>query len=165
MQAAVSYGQWSKHSDSSSFDGILPRLVEPEILVPSQYFDRFRGHAILEGERRLMLAVLEDAVSCFQKYAGSPRPRAQRLYREAEDWLLDTDGSWPFSFEAVCIVLGYDSSYVRKRLMDWRDQLLAKAPAERAKVGRVRLRAARRHKILPFVPRRRNKKVVEKQVA
>lgn len=155
---AAPAGNWSKHADASSFDGTLPRLMEPELLMPSQFFDRFRGSSILEGERRLMLAVLEDAVACFQKYAGAQRPRAQRLYREAEEWFLDTDDTWPFSFEAVCVVLGYDASYVRQRLMDWKDQLLAQAPEDRGRIGRVRLRAARRHKILPFVPRRRNKK-------
>lgn len=151
-------GQWSKYSDSTTIEGILPRLMEPELMMPTQYFDRFRGSAILEGERRLMLAVLEDAVSSFQKYAGATRPRAKRLFKEAEEWFLDTDDTWPFSFEAVCVVLGYDSSYVRRRLMDWKDRLLAQSPEERGKIGRVRLRAARRHKILPFVPRRRNKK-------
>ena len=160
MESAVigTGGQWSKYADSSTVEGILPRLMEPELMMPSQFFDRFRGSTLLEGERRLMLAVLEDAVSCFQKYAGASRPRARRLYQEAEDWILDTDDAWPFSFEAVCVVLGYDSSYVRRRLLDWKEQLLAQGPEERAKIGRVRLRAARRHKILPFVPRRRNKK-------
>src|SRR5712691_12446937 len=79
MQAATSVAGWSKEYDGTSFDGVLPRLIEPEILLPSQFFDQFRGHSILEGERRLMLAVLEDAVSCFQKYAGATRPRSRRL--------------------------------------------------------------------------------------
>jgi len=153
--------QWSKYSDSSSIDGILPRLLEPELLMPSQFFDRCRGSSLLEGERRLMLAVLEDAVSCFQKFAGSTRPRAKRLFQEAEEWILDTDESWPFSFESACVVLGYDSGYVRKRLLAWRDQMLSQTPEARVKVGRVRLRAARRHKILPFVPRRRKKEVAQ----
>lgn len=165
VAASGTGGQWSKYSDMASIDGILPRLMEPELLMPTQFFDRFRASAILEGERRLMLAVLEDAVSCFQNYAGATRPRARRLYQESEDWILDTDDSWPFSFESVCVVLGYDSSYVRRRLMDWKDRLLAQGPEERSKVGRVRLRAARRHKILPFVPRRRNKKATVPAVA
>lgn len=157
MEAVGSSMQWSKQYEGTSFDGVLPRLIEPEILLPSQFFKGFRGHAILEGERRLMLAVLEDAVSCFQKYAGARRPRNQRLFREAEQWFLEEDSSWPFSFEAVCAVLGFNPEYVRRRLMEWRDRLLAQPPEERGKIGRVRLRAARRHKILPFVPRRRKK--------
>jgi hypothetical protein len=149
--------QWSKAYDGTNFDGVLPRLIEPEILLPSQFFDRFRGQSVLEGERRLMLAVLEDAVSCFQKYAGATRPRSRRLFSEAEEWFSDEDGSWPFSFEAICTVLGLNAEYFRRGLERWKQQLLAQPADSRAKVGRVRLRAARRHKILPFVPRRRHK--------
>src|SRR4051794_15241622 len=103
MTPIMPANQGGQHYGSNSFDGVLPRLIEPELLMPSQFFDRFRGAAHLEGERRLMLAVLEDAVSCFQKYAGATRPRSKRLYKESEEWFLDTDeGSWPFSFESVC---------------------------------------------------------------
>ena len=155
MQAAAT--QWAKTYDGTSFDGSLPRPIEPEILLPSQFYDHSTRHNILEGERRLMLAVLEDAVSCFQKYAGSARPRGRRLFQEAEEWFLDEDGSWVFSFEAICTVLGINPEYFRDRLARWKQQLLSQSPESRGKVGRVRLRAARRHKILPFVPRRRHK--------
>lgn len=149
--------RWSKEYDGTSFDGILPRLVEPEILLPSQLYNRNRGLSVLEGERRLMLAILEDAVSCFQKYAGASRPRSRRLFQEAEEWFLEDNGAWVFSFESICAVLGIDPDYFRTSLKRWKEQLMAQPPELRAKVGRVRLRAARRHKILPFVPRRRNK--------
>lgn len=156
MEAASAL-RWSKEYDGTNFDGVLPRLIEPEILVPSQFFDRFRGQSVLEAERRLMVAVLEDAVSCFQKYAGSTRPRGKRLFKEAEDWLLEEDGSWLFSFESICTVLGINPQYFREKLRRWKQQLLAQPADRRAKVARVRLRAARRHKILPFVRRRRRK--------
>jgi hypothetical protein len=157
MEAAASTMQWSKEYEATSFDGVLPRLIEPEILLPSQFFDRFGGRSILEGERRLMLAVLEDAVSCFQKYAGATRPRSRRLFQEAEQWFMDEESDWPFSFEGICPVLGINAEYFRSSLQRWKQQLLSQPPESRTKVGRVRLRAARRHKILPFVPRRRTK--------
>ena len=149
--------RWSKEYDGTSFDGILPRLVEPEILLPSQFYNRNRGLSVLEGERRLMLAILEDAVSCFQKYAGASRPRSKRLFQEAEEWFMDEGNSWVFSFESICAVLNISPEYFRLNLKRWKEQLLSQPPEMRSKVGRVRLRAARRHKILPFVPRRRNK--------
>ena len=155
MQAAAA--QWSNQYSGTSFEGALPRLIEPEVLLPSQFYERNKHRSILEGERRLMLAVLEDAVSCFQKYAGATRPRNKRLFQEAEDWFMDEDGSWVFSFEAICAVLDINPEYFRGRLQRWKQDLLAQPPNSRGKVGRVRLRAARRHKILPFVPRRRHK--------
>lgn len=159
MEAAASAAQWSKVYDATSFDGVLPRLIEPEILLPSQFYDRFNGHSILEGERRLMLAVLEDAVSCFQKYAGATRPRSRRLFQEAEEWFFEEETAWPFSFESICAVLSINPEYFRKSLQRWKERLLSQPAETRARVGRVRLRAARRHKILPFVPRRRHKAV------
>jgi len=155
MEAAAM--RWSKEYEATSFDGVLPRLIEPEILLPSQFFDRSGGRAVLEGERRLMLAVLEDAVSCFQKYTGATRPRARRLFQEAEDWFFAEQSAWPFSFESICAVLGINPEYFRTGLQRWKQELLLHSPETRPRVGRVRLRAARRHKILPFVPRRRHK--------
>lgn len=143
--------------DGTSFEGVLPRLVAPEILLPSQFYQRMRQQRVLEGERRLMLAILEDAVACFQKYAGATRPRSRRLFQEAEEWFLDKDNTWVFSFESICSVLNIDPEYFRRNLIRWKEELLAQPPEMRAKIGRVRLRAARRHKILPFVPRRRKK--------
>ena len=157
--AAQQSGQWSKEFEGTNFDGVLPRLFEPEILLPSQFYDRFRGRSILEGERRLMLAVLEDGIMCYQKYAGATRPRARRMFREAETWIFQEDDSWPFSFESICSFFGLDPGYFRQQLNRWHQQLLAQAPEARVKVARVRLRAPRRHKILPFVPRRRPKAV------
>ena len=155
MEAARA--QWSNQYSGTSFDGVLPRLIEPEILLPSQFYEHNKHRSVLEGERRLMLAVLEDAVSCFQKHAGATRPRNKRLFQEAEEWFMDEDGSRVFSFEAICTVLDINPEYFRGHMQRWKQELLAQPPQSRAKVGRVRLRAARRHKILPFVPRRRHK--------
>jgi hypothetical protein len=160
MGATASAVQWSKY-EGTSFEGALPRLIEPEVLLPSQYFNRFNGRSILEGERRLMLAVLEDAVACFQKYADASRPRGQRLFQEAEEWFFEGESVWPFSFESICDVLGIDGNYFRTNLQRWKDNLLLQPAETRGKIGRVRLRAARRHKILPFVPRRRHKTVAQ----
>ena len=155
MQAAPS---WSKQYDATCFDGRLPRLLEPEILLPSQLYDSGGlGRAVLEGERRLMLAVLEDAVACFQKNAGATGQRGRRLFKEAEEWFAEEDGAWVFSFDAICTVLNINTDYFRSNLKRWKQQLLSSPADGRKKVGRVRLRAARRHKILPFVPRRRHK--------
>lgn len=147
---------WSRSYEGTSFDGALPRLVEPEILLPSQFHNRFRG-GLLEGERKLMLAILEDAVACFQKHAGDNRPRAVRAFEETEQWFMDTEDAWVFSFESICHILQIHPGYFRRNLSLWKARMLAKTAEERAQMGRVRLRAARRHKILPVVPRRRNK--------
>jgi hypothetical protein len=153
MEAATA-ADWS---GTNVADRTAPKLAEPEVLMPSQYLDLLRGHSPYEGEKRLMLAVLEDAIACFQKYTGATRGRRHRLFHEAQAWLVDEDASWMFSFESICATLDLDPGYLRGGLMRWRDSFLARPDAATAHVARVRLRAARRHKILPFVPRRRRK--------
>ncbi|MEK7783674.1 MAG: hypothetical protein AAB279_07085, partial [Candidatus Binatota bacterium] len=46
-------------------------LFQPDTLLPAQYLETFRRKAPLEPEKRLILAVLEDAVACFQKHLFS----------------------------------------------------------------------------------------------
>jgi hypothetical protein len=150
--------RWSGQNESVSSDAGFPKMLEPDVLLPCQMYDRPRGHAGLEAERRLMLAILEDAVSCYQKYAGATGVRARRLFREADEWFQEEDVNWVFSFESICAVLDFEPTYFREHLARWKDDMLAQPADVRARIGRVRLRAARRHKILPFVPRRRNRK-------
>ena len=47
----------------------LAGLVQPDTLLPSQYFDRIRRRGQYDGERRLMIAILEDAVDVYRKQA------------------------------------------------------------------------------------------------
>jgi hypothetical protein len=76
--------------------------LEPETVLPSQFFDRFKIDASLQPEKRLMLAVLEDAVGTFQKYAGATSRRSRRLHAEAEEWFADRTslGRSPFGTSA-----------------------------------------------------------------
>jgi hypothetical protein len=74
----------------------------------------------LERERLLMLAVLEDAVDCYQKHAHARDPRAAQLFEEAEEWVESADRSWLFSFENICDTLEINADYVRRGLREWR---------------------------------------------
>ena len=67
-------------------------------------------------EQRLMLAVLEDAIDCFEKYYPTARGRANRVFREAEEWIMSDGYEGPFTFAHICSVLGLDPSAVRSRL-------------------------------------------------
>jgi hypothetical protein len=66
--------------------------------------------AVLEPERRLMLAVLRDAVKVVQLYAGSPQIHHRRLFHEADVWFATADRSNPFGFGAICDALGLDAT-------------------------------------------------------
>ncbi len=47
-------------------------LFEPDLLLPAQFFAALKQKAQTRGERRLMIAILEDAIVCFQKNLWAP---------------------------------------------------------------------------------------------
>jgi hypothetical protein len=67
------------------------------------------------GERRLMLAVLEDAIRTLLLARRTAIPR-KRLLRELA-WLESTSHAEPFAFESICDVLGIDPGWLRGRLV------------------------------------------------
>lgn len=81
--------------------------------------DQFTPPAPLHGEERLILAVLEDAVNCFQHHAFACEPRLRRLHKDARDWIYSNNRTWPFSFENICHTLGIAPAYLREGLAHW----------------------------------------------
>jgi len=98
---------------------------------------------IREGEERLMLAVLEEAVKCFQEYVLATRPREKRLFQEAEEWILETDSEYLFSFESICQTLGLHPDYTRQGLLVWKEAKLKLSSVEGHRVGRPKLARTR----------------------
>ena len=76
------------------------------------------------GERRLMLAILEDAIRTLigHRYGS----RHAKLQREDLDWLMSDDMSDPFDYLRICDALGIDAGWLRGRI------LAARAAAEEA---------------------------------
>lgn len=99
-------------------------LLQPDTLLPSQYFAALRHKGAHEPERRLVVAVLQDAVDCFQKHVAARDRKARQLFLDAEEWIGSDDRSWPFSFENVCDLLQINAEYLRRGLMAWRDRQL-----------------------------------------
>lgn len=101
--------------------------LEPETVMPSQLFTSGIG-ASLQPEKRLMLAVLEDAVAIYQRYVLSTRPLERQEFEETTAWIWSEDRRWPFSFLNVCDHLGLEPDRVRAGLTGW---------AERRRAGLV----------------------------
>jgi len=95
-------------------------LFQPDMLITAQYLETIRRKSHLEPEKSLMLAVLEDAVFCFQKNLFAPTNNKKALFHEAEDWILEEECEWLFSFENICETLGINPRYLQKGLMDWK---------------------------------------------
>lgn len=120
-------------------------LFEPDALLPAQFYAAFRGGSAVRGEKRLMLAVLEDALDCYQKYAFARDGHGRQTFEEACDWIGSENRDWFFSFENICETLEINPEYLRRGLDHWRNQLLgAQRPGTRAtaKAEAAPLRAA-----------------------
>ena len=107
----------------------IASLFEPDTLLSAQYFDNLRRKTILEPEKMLLLAVLEDAISCFQDNVLAETGKTKKLFDEAEEWVLDEGGDWIFSFRNVCAHLGFNPDYVRRGLLRWKEKKLASQPS------------------------------------
>lgn len=106
--------------------------------VDNEQFFKNRIHG---GEERLMLAVLQDAVKCFQEYALAQYLWEKKLFQEAEDWLLEKNTNWPFSFENICETLQLNPDYIRRGLLVWKE---AKRKTDPGKAGVRSTRSLRR---------------------
>jgi hypothetical protein len=98
-------------------DERISSLFDPDPLVPAQYFERFRSKT-LAPEKRLMLAVLEDAVNCYQDNVSARSEKRKKPFEESQAWILAEHHDWFFSFENVCEILGIDPAYLRQGLLD-----------------------------------------------
>lgn len=92
--------------------------------VDGGVIERLYKKQIREGEEALMLAVLDSAVECFQKYVLAQREREKRLFREAEEWILEKNSDWFFSFENICETLELYPDYIRQGLLCWKEAKL-----------------------------------------
>ena len=96
--------------------------LDEQVVLPEQLQLGLAGVAFVEGERRLILAVFEDALQAFRRYAAATDTRGRNLFREAEEWFMDGDAGAVLSFEYVSETLGLDAERVRSALRRWRDR-------------------------------------------
>ena len=132
-----------------------PSELAPEQILPVQFAELLQQPAERTPERRLMAAVLEDAIRTFCRYSGSPGVRRQRRFRETADWFESSDVSWPFSFENICDALALEPGWVRRLLRRWQAAQTPRAQGV-AKIPNVRRIAGSRHTITGRAPRLRD---------
>ena len=67
-----------------------------------------------EGERKLLFAVLEDAIRCYLKYRDARgRALGKPEFVEAAQWLSSDDEGGPFAFVSICEAFGIDADRLR----------------------------------------------------
>ena len=103
-------------------------LFQPDPLLHTEFFEQQREQSFIEPEKKLMLAVLEDAIFCFQENHQARQGERKRAFDQATHWLFaSTD--WVFGFENICGVLGFEPGYIRSGLRRWRQNALVNGTA------------------------------------
>jgi len=97
------------------------RQLELDVTDPAGVVGHF-SNIVRQREREFLIALLEDAIRAYQKYAFSGTRRSRRLFREVETWLTKPDADAPISFEYICDVLGVSPDRVRRALRRWRSE-------------------------------------------
>lgn len=131
----------------------IPGLLVPETLLPVQFLDgRHADDPATRAVKRLMLAVLEDALRCLQSYILEPTGPARRAYAETLAWIADCGAHGPFAFETICEALDIESNFLRRGIQDWCLQISAGM-----NYGRLKRRSIGRTSG-PLHPKRRRKR-------
>ena len=92
---------------------------QPDVLCLDEYLHVYQGRPAETPERRLVAAVLRDAIDCYLRDCFTKNRHKKRSFREAEEWFFKGDNYGVFSLENVCGILNIDPGYIRRSLMQY----------------------------------------------
>jgi len=93
-----------------------------DVLCMHEYLQVYQGRPNYTPERRLMAAVLRDAIDCYITDCFNVKRHKKRSYREAEEWFFNGDDHGVFSLYNVCGILSIDPGYIRRMLVRYTEQ-------------------------------------------
>jgi hypothetical protein len=104
--------------DTSREFSRMEKTLDAGILMPAQYADLVRRNHTLEGELKLLMAVLEDAIRCYLRNADAKDGERRREFVEVRGWFESTVAgpAGIFSFENLCEALGIEPQRLLARL-------------------------------------------------
>jgi hypothetical protein len=90
-------------------------LLQENACLPVQYWETFARSGHIAPEKRLLIAVLEEAIKSYRALVFS----GGRRFAEVEEWILSDDNRYTFSFRSICDILGLSATRVRQSLRTW----------------------------------------------
>jgi hypothetical protein len=127
------------------YDGDLTMPFQPDELATYEYRRTSERKTFLDPEKRLIFAVLEDAILCFQRFLNTTDKKGRQLHDEAAAWIFEPEDHRTFSFEFVCETCGLNPDFLRMGLRKWSD-LRSKSVSNRA-VAQVSRRGTQRSRL------------------
>ena len=71
------------------------KAIDAGLLLPGQYADLVRRNHVIEGELKLLLAVLEDAIRCYLRNVNAKEGEHRRDFVEVRNWFEGNGASAP----------------------------------------------------------------------
>ena len=99
----------------------LDSLLEGECVMPVQFAGINRGDA-RPPEHRLLFAVLEDAVRCWQLHAKATDEHGKEAFAEVAGWFASDDDASPFAFVNICQLFRLEPAAIRDGLRRWAER-------------------------------------------
>jgi hypothetical protein len=100
-------------------------LSQAGAVLPVQFHNARVDKATAEPLRRLMVAILVDAIRCFQTKLALRQPARRQEFAEVRSWIFSDVDNGCFSFRAICDALGIDPKAIRKRIAEWEEMRCA----------------------------------------
>ncbi len=120
------------------------RQADTDVILPAQFFAA-PADPRSEPERRLLVAVLEEAIGSVLAGSGEVTAERRAVAREAERWFASDEHAGPFAFASICDVLDIDPTRVRETVAAWRTRRRAfRRPRLQAGPGRHQVQDAAR---------------------
>ena len=92
----------------------LPNIFAAVGILPVQFGESRRRKLPSEGERKLLFAVLEDAIRTYLRHRDrGAEARNSEEFVEAAEWLSCDEECGPFSYIGVCEALGINADCLR----------------------------------------------------
>lgn len=106
----------------------------------AKVFWSVRGKCLpFQGEKKLLLAILEDALSCISKLARATSRRGRRLLNKELAWFINEDDDWIHSVEYICDEFGLNASAVREAILKYVEE--SKRRSSKKTVRKTRFRS------------------------
>jgi hypothetical protein len=99
---------------------LMPSLFQADELAPYNFEENCQRKDRYGPEERLLFAILEDAISCYQAYLFAQKEEERALFVEAERWIFDEGGDFT-SFNNICETLKLEPAYMRRGLLAWKE--------------------------------------------
>ncbi len=129
--------QAQMNTSTSTRDGANPKTQRAEVdgvfpLMPQQYYDLISRRRIIDGERRLMFAVFEDAIRSYVMCLSSKSPARRKEFEEVRSWMDLRGYHSVFSFDSLCDLFEIDPDVLRGQLT-----MLQSSDLPRRRIGSI----------------------------